>query len=109
MNGTATTTLEQFAECEASEYATLPTHDVEILPDDTYHCAACGHEIAREQTTGQWHHSGLETASHEALPSFRCPYCKYDDPALVTFATVGHVHETRCARCGGIDAATIGN
>lgn len=101
------TTFETYAGERAGNYSTLPTADVEILPD-VYRCLTCLERITWLSdlgTFGGWAH-GSKVTDHAARPLGRCRYCHSHD--VITKHYTWH-DATECGRCGGIDGWAIGD
>ena len=126
------TARSKYAGTVRHNYCTLPTEDVEILPE-IRHCADCGDVVERVSRTvaasghrhevSAWIHSGAEVVvtdvypylheigdhDHHARVRSACRYCNTDDPAHVQFVQASYSDETRCTRCGGVDGFAIGD
>lgn len=104
------TTLETFARSARRNYCTLPTIDVEILPD-VRHCGTCGAPVtydADASTFGAWVHTTPTTPEHGYIaPKTRCSYCLSEDNAQ--FVMPAWYDAIECARCGGVDGSAIGD
>lgn len=130
-----TTTMEKFAGEQSRNYCTLPTIDVEILPDVSV-CKECRHEIVSvhvpldngrgyEFTHQLWVHAQdpaayevrpvgefprvKATGDHWASPATRCSYCHTNDPEAVSFVQHAWYDGTHCTRCGGVSGFGIGD
>lgn len=128
------TARAKYAGTVRHNYCTLPTEDVEVLPE-IRHCADCGDVVERVSRTrtvaasghrhevSAWVHSGEEVVvtdvypylheigdhDHHARVRSACRYCNTDDPAHVTFVQASYSDETRCTRCGGVHGFAIGD
>ena len=105
------TTFEIFKGARSANYCTLPTVDVEVLPD-VRHCETCGQEISYNvdgyTLGGAWQHATTDWSNpHEPRPQARCRYCHTTEG--LTFTHAAYSDETRCARCGGVDGYAIGD
>lgn len=106
-----TTTLEKYESEARDNYCTLPTEDVEILPE-TRHCKDCGAVVAwqKDGYWGRWVHADEAAADHGYVSARSwCIYCNEDDPALVQFSFQSYSDETSCKRCGGVNGRAIGD
>ena len=109
-----TTTLEEYANARRGNYCTLPTIDVEILPN-VKHCETCGREVAWVKTSfaGMWAHVEDEQRdgeeAHIGRPRAFCVYCHNDEPGTVEFRQLSWSDEMSCSRCGGVDGRAIGD
>lgn len=105
-------TLEAFAGSTARNYCTLPTIDVEILPD-VRHCeiATCGGVVIYDQdagTFGAWVHVSADTPDHGRVAvKTRCTYCHSEEAAKCVMHAWYDAIE--CTRCGGVDGHAIGD
>lgn len=108
-----TTTFERFRSAKRANYSTLPTIDVEILPD-VRECRTCGlpvryqpHPRGSSYGPGTWVHDivGPEPEPHYVSPKDRCSYCH--GPARY----IQHAwHDAvECDRCGGVTGYAIGD
>ena len=128
------TARAKYAGTVRHNYCTLPTEDVEVLPE-IRHCADCGNVVERVSRTrtvaasghrhevSAWIHSGEEVVvtdvypylheigdhDHHARVRSACRYCNTDDPAHVQFVQASYSDETRCTRCGGVHGFAIGD
>lgn len=109
----ALTTFEKYRGDRAGNYCTLPTVEVEILPD-VHHCVTCGEQVTFNPTTGfggSWGHveeTGLVAEGpHPARPRVRCGYCHSE--AEAEFVHSAYSDETRCSRCGGVTGFGVGD
>ena len=98
------TTLETFAGARRGNYCTLPTIDVEILPD-IHHCQTCGETVIYQQH--RWLHGNHLTPDHGWIaPKVMCRYCHSEDAVYHQHA----YHDAiECNRCGGVDGYAIGD
>lgn len=105
-----TTTLEKFAGTTRPNYCTLPTIDVEILPDE-HRCNGCGSLITRDPNAGYfgtWVHADTTLDDgHHVTPRTRCSYCHSNDDA--TFSQQSWHDQIHCTRCGGTWGFPIGD
>lgn len=126
-------TLETFVGKQAANYSTLPTIDVEIIPEDErdFHCAICGGDLRADPRRGlpRWLHvDEPECEGHESLdgahmgetvfcdgtcvrhhitPRATCAYCGADE--ATTFRQHAWHDAIECGRCGGITGWAIGD
>lgn len=107
-----TTTFAKYANTRRPNYCTLPTIDVEILPE-IHHCAHCDAQVVYERGArlfGDWVHVDI-TIDHAkqatATPKAACRYCNAEDG--VTFYHQAYSDETVCTRCGGVEGYPIGD
>lgn len=105
-----TTTLEAFAGAKRHNYCTLPSIDVEILPD-VRHCEKCDGEMVWDPKAGHFgQHVHADGSDHGyAPPKLRCRYCFTEDPAEVSFRMDAWYDATECTRCGGVDGRALGD
>lgn len=107
-----TTTLERWGGTKRHNYETLPTIDVEILPD-IRHCEKCGGEMVWDAKGGYFGQGGYVHADGSdhgyAPPVTRCRYCRTEDPALVSYIQHAWYDTVECKRCGGDDGHPIGD
>src|SRR5690606_1704216 len=101
------TTFEVFEGAQRRNYSTLPTVDVEILPD-IRHCEECGAEVRYVPDTliGSWQHADGST-DHFVLPKVRCPYCNSEDDAV--YKQHAWYDAVECSRCGGVYGRAVGD
>jgi hypothetical protein len=107
------TTLQEFAGARRRNYETLPTIDVEVLPD-TRHCATCGAEVVYVPHPrgpgygcGSWRHASPDAPGHYVAPATRCRYCHSHDDAV--YKQHAWFDAVECSRCGGVDGHAIGD
>lgn len=107
------TTLEMFADAKRGNYCTLPTIDVEILPD-VHHCKTCDEQLVYDPNggsygMGEWLHADptIPKAAHYVSPKVRCRYCHSEDDAV--YRQHAWHDAVECSRCGGIDGYAIGD
>ena len=104
-------TLEKYADARRGNYCTLPSKDVEILPDIRL-CESCGLEIRYEKAAprdglGSWRHVDSAAPSHGYVgPKTRCRYCHSQKAVYRQHAWYDAVE---CDRCGGVDGYAIGD
>jgi hypothetical protein len=103
------TTLTKFAGQRAGNYSTLPTIDVEILPDVQV-CKACAAPIVHvpdpKSVFGhRWEHA-QPGAEHWVSAATRCRYCHSHDAVYRQHAWYDAVE---CPRCGGVAGCAIGD
>lgn len=102
------TTLAKFAGTRRANYSTLPTVDVEILPDARI-CETCAQPVAWDKsahTFGGWVHADGST-EHYVAPRTRCAYCHAQDG--VTYRQHAWYDAIECDRCGGVTGYAIGD
>lgn len=103
-------TLEAFAGHTSPNYCTLPTVDVEILPD-VRHCKTCTHVVSfnpRVGAVGVWVHDTADAPEHGSIqPTSRCAYCHSEDS--VVFIQHAWYDAIECSRCGGVTGFAIGD
>lgn len=104
-------TLEAFKDARRGNYCTLPTIDVEILPD-IHHCNTCGFLVMYEPHPrgglGSWAHTDKTVPGHGYIaPKTRCRYCHSEDDA--TYHQHAWHDAVECERCGGIDGYAVGD
>lgn len=106
-----TTTFEKFAGTRRWNYCTLPTKDVEILPDHNI-CDVCNTLVMYVPPSnyglGHWVHvvdSPVDNP-HVVTPRVRCRYCNSHDAKFRQHAWYDAVE---CNRCGGVDGYAIGD
>lgn len=117
----APTTLEYWAGRRAGNYSSLPTIDVEILPD-VYTCGreGCSAPELKYRKAGwvtgadgaeRYDGGGFEHVAgdldHEPSVMARCRFCR-GTGALTSSMHAWH-DETRCDRCGGRSGYAIGD
>ncbi|WP_102145614.1 hypothetical protein [Mycobacterium hubeiense] len=106
------TTIETFAGAVKHNYCTLPTIDVEILPD-IRHCETCGEPVTHQPDRkhgllGGWVHTSSEVPDHGRVsPRTRCRYCNSDEHAR--YVQHAWFDAIECSRCGGVDGFAIGD
>lgn len=107
-----TTTLERYAGAKSANYCTLPTVDVEILPD-VHQCKACNAELVYRPHpkgfaygTGTWEHVEGMVDAHRGEPKTRCSYCHSHEAVFRQHAWHDAVE---CPRCGGVTGYAIGD
>jgi ribosomal protein S27AE len=101
-----TTTFQQYANATRHNYCTLPTADVEILPD-VRHCETCGNAVSYSGgTLGSWSHTDPFVPDHGYVRTrLMCPYCHTEDG--VVFRQHPWHDAVECSRCGGVDGRAI--
>lgn len=106
------TTLATFKNAKRLNYCTLPTIDVEILPD-IYLCDQCDEPVEYDKGggtygLGKWSHVNADAAEHSGWHSRRprCRYCYSQDAKYRQHAWYDAVE---CDRCGGVDGYAIGD
>lgn len=106
------TTFETFTGIARRNYCTLPTIDVEILPD-IRHCDAesCGAVVVYDPaagTFGAWVHASADTPDHGRVAvKTRCTYCHSEEDAK--YVMHAWYDAIECTRCGGVDGHAIGD
>lgn len=111
-----TTTLQTYAGQRAGNYSSLPSIDVEVLPE-VHHCETCGEAVVYNAggytLGGGWEHvdtaKAWEAKPHRPQARLGCGYCHTDDPTHVQFVQANWSDETRCSRCGGVTGYAIGD
>lgn len=99
-------TLETFGGTRQLNYCTLPTIDVEILPD-VHHCKTCGTAITYQPRGGSvWVHNSLVPDHGFITPKTRCRYCHSED---ATYHQHAWFDAVECDRCGGVTGYAIGD
>ena len=106
----STTTLQAFAGAKRRNYETLPTLDVEILPD-VRHCEKCGGVMVWDPKGGRYgwgEHVHADGSEHGyAPPRTRCRYCHSEEHAQ--YRQHAWYDAVECSRCGGVDGHAIGD
>ena len=104
-----TTTLTQFAGQARPNYCTMPSIDVEILPD-VRHCT-CGAEVVFDPKAGHfggWAHKDPATPAHGLVTAAtRCYYCRSETDAV--YRQHAWFDAVECSRCGGVQGYAIGD
>lgn len=109
-----TTTLERYAGAKRANYCTLPTVDVEILPD-VHLCEKCDvlitympHPKGFSYGSGTWVHAVDSPLAdeHRISPKTRCSYCHSHEAVFRQHAWHDAVE---CPRCGGVTGYAIGD
>jgi len=106
-----TTTFAKFGDAKRHNYETLPTIDVEILPD-VRHCEKCDAEMVWDPKggylgMGAWAHADATIDHGWAAPKTRCRYCHSEDDAV--YRQHAWYDAVECSRCGGVDGHAIGD
>ncbi|APD19316.1 hypothetical protein SEA_CEPENS_90 [Mycobacterium phage Cepens] len=102
------TTFQKYRGKRAGNYCTLPTIDVEILPDERQ-CEKCGVPVVRKESTDliqRFRHADGSDADHYVSPATRCRYCHSHDAVYRQHAWHDAIE---CPRCGGVDGYAIGD
>jgi len=103
------TTLAKFRGQRASNYSTMPTIDVPILPDIRL-CQGCGKEVKQvpDGSWFRWVHADAPDgpSDHWVSNATRCRYCHSQDAQYRQHAWYDAVE---CERCGGVDGFAIGD
>jgi hypothetical protein len=109
-------TLEKFAGAKRHNYCTLPSIDVEILPD-VHYCRHCGelleyvpHPKGPGWGSGNWQHVSSSAEDHSraacVTPRTRCRYCHSQEAVYRQHAWHDAVE---CDRCGAVEGYAIGD
>ena len=102
------TTLETFAKAKRGNYCTLPTIDVDILPD-IHHCKTCNGKVEYDPklgTFGAYKHVGFHSEHGYVSPKTRCHYCRSEEAVYRQHAWHDAIE---CDRCGGQWGHAIGD
>lgn len=104
-------TSEKYAGQRAGNYCTLPTRDVEILPDTRF-CDTCGVQADYQPGPGggmgSWVHVGSASEHGYISPKTRCTYC-HNQESDVVYRQHAWYDAVECGRCGGVDGRAIGD